>query len=163
MIDLLNRYLARMTPVIVQHAGTIDEFIGDAIFVLFGAPFSGPDDAERAVRCAWAMQQALAAFDEENQAQGLPRLAMGIGLHLGPVVAGNIGSPERLKYGVVGPAVNMVSRIQTLTAGGDVLLSDDLLSRVSSFVTVTPGRVERVKGAREPVTVHCLLAVKDPA
>jgi len=149
--------------VIVQHGGTIDEFIGDAIFVLFGAPFSGPDDAERAVRCAWAMQQALVAFDEENQAQGLPRLTMGIGLHLGPVVAGNIGSPERLKYGVVGPAVNMVSRIQTLTAGGDVLLSDDLLSRVSSFVTVTPGRVERVKGAREPVTVHCLLAVKDPA
>jgi len=163
MIDLLNRYLARMTPVIVQHGGTIDEFIGDAIFVLFGAPFSGPDDAERAVRCAWAMQQALVAFDEENQAQGLPRLTMGIGLHLGPVVAGNIGSPERLKYGVVGPAVNMVSRIQTLTAGGEVLLSDDLLSRVSSFVTVTPGRVERVKGAREPVTVHCLLAVKDPA
>jgi len=163
MIDLLNRYLARMTPVIVQHGGTIDEFIGDAIFVLFGAPFSGADDAERAVRCAWAMQQALAAFDEENQAQGLPRLTMGIGLHLGPVVAGNIGSPERLKYGVVGPAVNMVSRIQTLTAGGEVLLSDDLLSRVSSFVTVTPGRVERVKGAREPVTVHCLLAVKDPA
>jgi len=109
------------------------------------------------------MQQALAAFDEENQAQGLPRLTMGIGLHLGPVVAGNIGSPERLKYGVVGPAVNMVSRIQTLTAGGEVLLSDDLLSRVSSIVTVTPGRVERVKGAREPVTVHCLLAVKDPA
>ena len=115
------------------------------------------------VRGLFTKWEGTFAFDEENQAQGLPRLTMGIGLHLGPVVAGNIGSPERLKYGVVGPAVNMVSRIQTLTAGGDVLLSDDLLSRVSSFVTVTPGRVERVKGAREPVTVHCLLAVKDPA
>src|SRR2546426_9257274 len=103
------------------------------------------------------MQQALAAFDEENQAQGLPRLAMGIGLHLGPVVAGNIGSPERLKYGVVGPAVNMVSRIQTLTAGGEVLLSDDLLSRVSSFVTVTPGRAERAEGARVPGEGYCPL------
>src|SRR2546426_10309144 len=98
------------------------------------------------------MQQALAAFDEENQAQGLPRLAMGIGLHLGPVVAGNIGSPERLKYGVVGPAVNMVSRIQTLTAGGEVLLSDDLLSRVSSFLTVTPGRGAAREGRPGPGT-----------
>ena len=163
MIDLLNRYLARMTPVIVECGGTIDEFIGDAIFVLFGAPFGGPNDAERAVRCAWAMHQALGVFNEENRADGLPELAMGIGLHLGPVVAGNIGSPERLKYGVVGPAVNMVARIQALTAGGEVLLSEELLARVSGLVTVSPGRLERVKGAREPVTVYCLLAVKDPA
>ena len=131
--------------------------------MLFGAPFGGPNDAERAVRCAWAMHQALGVFNEENRADGLPELAMGIGLHLGPVVAGNIGSPERLKYGVVGPAVNMVSRIQALTAGGEVLLSEELLARVSGLVTVSPGRLERVKGAREPVTVYCLLAVKDPA
>jgi len=160
MIGLLNRYLARMTPVILQHRGVIDEFIGDAIFVLFGAPFSRPDDPERAVRCAWAMQEALAAFNLDSRSQGLPELSMGIGLHVGPVVAGNIGSADRVKYGVVGPAVNLTARIQSLTAGGEILLSDALLARVSSIVSVTPGRQERVKGLAEPITVYRLLEVK---
>lgn len=167
MIGLLNRYLAAMTPVIQQHRGVIDEFIGDAIFVLFGAPFGRPDDAERAVRCAAAMQEALAAFNAASRARGLPELSMGIGLHVGPVVAGNIGSSDRVKYGVVGPAVNITARIQALTAGGEVLLSEALLARVSAVVSVAPGRQERVKGSSEPITVHRLLVVKgapsDPA
>jgi adenylate cyclase len=160
MIGLLNRYLTRMTPVILQHRGVIDEFIGDAIFVLFGAPFGRSDDAERAVRCAAAMQEALAAFNQESGVHGLPELSMGIGLHVGPVVAGNIGSPDRMKYGVVGPDVNLTARIQAVTAGGEVLLSDALLARVSSIVSVTPGRPERVKGQSEPITVYRLLEVK---
>ncbi len=160
MIGLLNRYLAAMTPVIQQHRGIIDEFIGDAIFVLFGAPFGRPDDAERAVRCAAAMQEALAAFNLDSRSHGLPELSMGIGLHVGPVVAGNIGSPDRVKYGVVGPAVNLTARIQALTGGGEVLLSEALLARVSSVVSVAPGRPERVKGVSEPITVHRLLEVK---
>jgi sigma-B regulation protein RsbU (phosphoserine phosphatase) len=160
MIGLLNRYLARMTPVILQHRGVIDEFIGDAIFVLFGAPFGRPDDPERAVRCAWAMQEALAAFNLDSRSHGLQELSMGIGLHVGPVVAGNIGSADRVKYGVVGPAVNLTARIQSLTAGGEILLSDALLARVSSIVSVTPGRPERVKGLAEPITVYRLLEVK---
>ncbi|HEX9819714.1 MAG TPA: adenylate/guanylate cyclase domain-containing protein [Methylomirabilota bacterium] len=160
MIGLLNRYLGAMTPVIIQHGGVINEFIGDAIFVLFGAPFGRPDDAQRAVRCAAAMQEALATFNTDTVARGLPPLSMGIGLHVGPVVAGNIGSADRVKYGVVGPAVNLVSRIQTLAAGAEVLLSDTLLARVALLVSVAPGRVERVKGVSEPVTVHRLLEVK---
>ena len=160
MIGLLNRYLAAMTPVIQQHRGVIDEFIGDAIFVLFGAPFARPDDAERAVRCAAAMQEALAAFNADSRAHGLPELSMGIGLHVGPVVAGNIGSADRVKYGVVGPAVNLTARIQALTAGGEVLLSEDLLARVSALVSVAPGRLERVKGSSAPITVHRLLEIK---
>lgn len=163
MIGLLNRYLACMTPVILQHRGVIDEFIGDAIFVLFGAPFSRADDADRAVRCAAAMQQALAALNQESRSRGLPELGMGIGLHVGFVVAGNIGSPDRMKYGVVGPDVNLTARIQTLTAAGEVLLSDALLARVSSIVSVAPGRQERVKGLDEPITVHRLLEVKGAA
>ena len=78
MIGLLNGYLARMTPVITQHQGTIVEFIGDAIFVLFGAPFSRADDAERTVRCAVAMQTTLAAMNDEGRRRGLPELRMGI-------------------------------------------------------------------------------------
>ena len=158
-IALLNRYLARMTPVIVAHGGTIDEFIGDAIFVLFGAPFRREDDAVRAVRCAWAMQAAMEAVNAESRALDVPELSMGIGMHIGAVVAGNIGSHERVKYGVVGAAVNLVSRIQSLTAGGEVLLSDALATRVSSIATVGPPRVEAVKGLKEPAVVHRLLGV----
>jgi sigma-B regulation protein RsbU (phosphoserine phosphatase) len=158
-IALLNRYLARMTPVIVAHGGTIDEFIGDAIFVLFGAPFRREDDAVRGVRCAWAMQAAMEAVNAESRALDVPELSMGIGMHIGAVVAGNIGSHERVKYGVVGAAVNLVSRIQSLTAGGEVLLSDALAARVSSIATVGPPRVEAVKGLKEPAVVHRLLGV----
>jgi adenylate cyclase len=118
MIGLLNDYLAKMTPVITQHGGTINEFIGAGIFVLFGAPFGRPDDAERAVRCARAMQDALAEFNTESRRRGLPEHSMGIGLHVGSVVAGNIGSAERVKYGVVGPAVNLVARHPGLDGRG---------------------------------------------
>ena len=161
MIKLLNEYLAKMTPVIVRHGGTINEFIGDAIFVLFGAPFGRPDDAERAVRCAYAMQAALREFNTESRRRGLPELTMGIGLHVGSVVAGNIGSTDRVKYGVVGPAVNLVARIQALTLGGDILLSDALRTLVETRVTLDAGRPERFKGVREPMMVYRLLAISE--
>ena len=161
MIKLLNEYLAKMTPVIVRHGGTINEFIGDAIFVLFGAPFGRADDAQRAVRCAYAMQTALREFNADSRQRGLPELSMGIGLHVGSVVAGNIGSTDRVKYGVVGPAVNLVARIQALTLGGDTLLSDAMRILVEGSVTVDAGRPERFKGAREPVMVYRLLSVSE--
>ena len=148
-----------MTPVIQRHRGIIDEFIGDAIFVLFGAPFGRPDDAERAVRCAAAMQEALAAFNADSRAHGLPELSMGIGLHVGPVVAGNIGSPDRVKYGVVGPAVNLAGRIESLTIGPQILLSEATLNRVRHLVSVGPGSQVAVKGVPEPVTVYALRGV----
>ena len=77
-------------------------------------------------------------------------------------MAGTIGSPERVKYGVVGPAVNLLARIQALTVGGEILLSDALLRRVGAVATAGDGRAERVKGASEPVTVHRLLGVSTP-
>jgi class 3 adenylate cyclase len=162
MIGLLNRYLARMTPVILAHGGMINEFIGDAILVLFGAPFQRADDADRAVRCAWAMQRALAELDAEHRAQGLPELAMGIGVHSGLVVAGNIGSPDRIKYGVVGPAVNLTARLQALSEGGEVLVSEAALRRLRIPVAVSAPREVRVKGAADAVTVRRLLHVPAP-
>jgi adenylate cyclase len=154
MIGLLNRYLGCMTPVILQHRGTINEFIGDAILVLFGAPFERPDDAERSVRCAWAMQRAMAGFNRESRLLGLPPLLMGIAVHSGRVVAGNIGSQDRMKYGVVGPAVNLTGRIESLTVGPQVLVSRATLDRVASLVMVGAGTEVAVKGVPEPVTVY---------
>ena len=159
MIGLLNRYLGAMTPVILGHRGTINEFIGDAILVLFGAPFERPDDAERAVRCAWAMQRAMPGFNAESAAQGLPPLVMGIAVHSGAVVAGNIGSQDRMKYGVVGPTVNLAGRIESLTIGPQILLSEATLGRVRHVVSVGPGIQVAVKGVPEPVTVYELTGV----
>jgi class 3 adenylate cyclase len=159
MIALLNRYLGHMTPVILRHRGTINEFIGDAILVLFGAPFERPDDGERAVRCAWAMQRAMADFNAESQAQGLPPLVMGIAVHSGRVVAGNIGSLDRMKYGVVGPAVNLTGRIESLTVGPQILVSTATLDRVRTLVEVGPGVQVMVKGVPEPVTVYELRGI----
>jgi adenylate cyclase len=159
MIELLNRYFARMVPVILAHGGTIAEFIGDAILVLFGAPVEAADDAPRAVRCAWGMQRAMQSFNEESRAAGLPELTMGIGLHAGRVVAGNIGSPDRVKYGVVGPPVNLAARIESLTVGPQTLLSSQLLARVTDLARVGPPTSASLKGIAEPVLVFELLGL----
>jgi len=163
MISLLNDYLARMAAVIQAHGGTINEFIGDAILALFGAPFTRPDDPERAVRCALAMQRALEDFNRENAQRGLPELGMGIGLHTGAVVAGNIGSQEHAKYGVVGTVVNATARIEALTEGSQVLLSAALCSKVAYCVQVGPQRTVALKGLPEPMGVFELLGVDDGA
>jgi class 3 adenylate cyclase len=161
MIELLNRYFGCMVPIILQHGGTINEFIGDAILVLFGAPAGHPDDAERAVRCAWSMQRAMVAFNAESRAAGLPALTMGIGLHEGRVVAGNIGTRDRVKYGVVGPAVNLVARIESLTLGPQTLLTEAMVGRVSTVARVGPPRPVQLKGIAEPVVVYELRGLVD--
>src|SRR5262249_56501448 len=104
VMETLNDYLARMTDIIIEHGGTINEFIGDAIFAVYGAPITHPDHAERAAASALAMQRAMADINQANAAQGRPRFEMGIGINTGEAVVGNIGSEQRAKYAVVGAA-----------------------------------------------------------
>ena len=127
VVRIINNYLATMTEVIKKHKGTIDEFIGDAILAIFGAPVSREDDAKRAIACAVEMQLAMHAVNEYNRKNDLPEIEMGIALHTGEVIVGNIGSEQRAKYGVVGTAVNLTSRIETYTIGGQILISDATL------------------------------------
>ena len=127
VLRLLNSYLAAMADVIMAHQGTIDEFVGDAILAIFGAPLAREDDARRAVACAVAMQRAMAELNRRNEAEGLPRLEMGIAVHTGEVIVGNVGSERRTKYGVVGSAVNHAGRIESFTVGGQVLISEATL------------------------------------
>jgi len=159
MLRLLNRYFAVMTPIILAHGGTINEFIGDAILVLFGAPFERPGDAERTVRCAAAMQRAMVAFNAESASLAQPELAMGIGIHTGEVVAGNIGSHEHVKYGVVGPAVNLTSRIEAQTLGAQVLVSAATVAAIGPVASLGPPRHVALKGAQATTTIHELLGV----
>ena len=159
MVRLLNRYLARMTDVIFAHGGTINEFIGDAILALFGAPERGPDDAERAVRCAIAMQREMVLFNDENQSGDVPRLDMGIGLNSGTVIAGNIGSEKRAKYGVVGGPVNLAARVESFTTGTQVLMSEATFDRVRDTVSAAEPFEVHVKGSAEPLRIYEVRAI----
>ena len=153
VVGLLNRYLTTMITVIKQYKGTIDEFIGDAIFVLFGAPVWQEDDAERAVACAAAMQLAMASINEQSRQEGLPDIEMGIGFHTGQVVVGNIGSPDRLKYGVVGSHVNLTSRIQSFTVGGQILISDATRHEAGAVVEFGRQLKVKAKGIERQITL----------
>lgn len=154
VVTLLNRYLGAMTDIIMAHQGTIDEFIGDAILAVFGAPRSCGEDADRAVRCALAMQAAMAGINERNRAEGLPELSTGIAINTGDVIAGNIGSERRSKYGFVGHPMNVTSRIEGQTAGGEILISDSTLSALTGHYRLTGSREIQVKGIEESILVH---------
>ena len=163
VFSVLNRYLGRMTEVIHAHGGAINELLGDGILVLFGAPTAQADDAARAVRCAWAMQEALAALNAEGLALGHPELRMGIGLNAGMVVAGHIGGRNRAAYTVVGPVVNRTARMVDLARAGEVLLSDVMLTRVRDDVEVGSARRAAVKGVSDPLIVYRLLGLREHA
>jgi adenylate cyclase len=129
--------------------------------VLFGASTARPDDARRAVRCAWAMQEALVALNADSRALGQPELRMGIGLNAGTVVAGHIGGRKRAAYTVVGQVVNRTSRMVDLAEADEVLLSDVMLEHVRDDVEVGPARRAQVKGVVTPLTVSRLLGLRD--
>jgi len=162
VVRMLNHYLGTMADIILKYQGTIDEFIGDAILVIFGAPIMREDDARRAVACATEMQIAMAQVNAWNRGEGLPEVEMGIALHTGEVVVGNIGSQKRAKYGVVGTTVNLTSRIETYTVGGQVLLSEATLRAAGAAVTVAGQMAVRAKGAREPIVAYDLRGIGAP-
>jgi class 3 adenylate cyclase len=156
VMEILNGYLARMAEVVIAHGGTINEFIGDAIFAVYGAPVAHPDHAERAAATALAMQAALVEVNAEHARHGLPAFEMGIGLHTGEAVVGNIGSEQRAKYAVVGSAVNVASRVESATVGGQVLLTAATLAELGELARVGPPIALTVKGLAEPLTLYPL-------
>jgi class 3 adenylate cyclase len=159
---VLNNYLGAMTEVIVEHGGTIDEFVGDAILAMFGAPVARGDDALRAIACAVAMQQTMEKVNARNRALGLPRVAMGIGLNTGEVVVGNIGSDRRAKYGVVGKHVNLASRIESYTIGGQILAAESTVQDAGAAIHVNGPMESLPKGAATPVTIFDVVGVGAP-
>src|SRR5262249_47704513 len=159
VMAVLNDVLARMTDVIIAHGGTINEFIGDAIFAIFGAPLVYSDHAGRAAAAAIAMQRAMVEGNEAHANRGLPRFEMGIGINTGEAVVGNIGSEQRAKYAVVGAAVNLAARVEGCTVGGQILLSPHTYASVRDIVEVGEPLSVEVKGIAEPLLLYELRAL----
>lgn len=159
-VSIINIYLETMTEIIMKYRGTIDEFIGDAILVIFGAPILRNDDAPRAIACALEMQIAMDRVNERCRGNGYPEVQQGIGINTGQVVVGNIGSHKRVKYGVVGSNVNLTSRIQSYTYGGQILISQRTRDVCEPIVKTTDQMEIRAKGIDAPITIHELAGIE---
>ncbi|HEY0665577.1 MAG TPA: adenylate/guanylate cyclase domain-containing protein [Gallionella sp.] len=159
VVEMLNSYLSDMTEIIFRHGGTINEIIGDALLVLFGAPTMRSDDADRAIACALEMQLAMEKVNRRIRALDLPDLEMGIGINTGSVVAGNIGSDMRVKYAVVGNNVNLAGRVESFTVGGQVLITESTRQTTSLELTIAGKVAIPFKGLKDPVNVYDVTGV----
>jgi adenylate cyclase len=162
VIEILNFYFGRMADTIARYGGTIDEFMGDGILVLFGAPTKSDDDAVRAIACAVKMQLSMETVNRQMDAWGFPALEMGIAIHTGEVVVGNIGSEKRTKYGVVGAQVNLTYRIESYTTGGQILISETTLRRAGGAAIVNGQREVLPKGLKQPIVIYDVIGVDSP-
>lgn len=154
VVNIINNYLKTMIDIILKHNGTIDEFIGDAIMIIFGAPMKRADDVIRAIACATEMQLAMSGVNEWNRKQGYPEIAMGIGINTGEVVVGNIGSKKRVKYGVVGQNVNLTSRIESYTLGGQVLVSETTAEACGDLLRIDGQMDVMPKGLHNKISIY---------
>ncbi len=155
VVKILNFYLSCMADVITTYQGTIDEFMGDGILVLFGAPTLRENDAKRAIACAVAMQLAMEKVNEQLHQWDLSPLDMGIGINTGEVVVGNIGSEKRTKYGVVGNQVNLTYRIESYTTGGQILISEMTLKEAGQdLIKIETQKLVQPKGVKKPITIY---------
>jgi adenylate cyclase len=165
LVAQLNEYLTAMVAVVMKNEGTLDKFIGDAIMAVYGAPIgrSPADDAWRAVQTAFEMRLRLAELQRRWEAAGKPVWRIGIGLNHGDVIVGDIGSPQRTEYTVIGDPVNVASRVEGLNKdfGTDILLTESVVDLVRDRVEVKQLGSLPVKGRTQQVAVYALVALRN--
>jgi class 3 adenylate cyclase/CheY-like chemotaxis protein len=162
VIEFLNLYLEAMVDVISRYEGTIDEIIGDAVLVIFGAPVTCGDHAAKAVACGLAMQLAMAEVNQRLATRGAAELEMGIGIHSGRVIVGNIGSLRRTKYAAVGSTVNLAGRIESFTTGGQLLISENTREQITSPLRIDGHFRVEPKGATRCLELHEIGGIGEP-
>src|SRR4030042_1029909 len=149
---ILNDFFARMTDILFNYDGTLDKYIGDGLMAVFGAPMEKEDDAERGIRAAQEMIQALAAMMAGMPDEG--KFTIRIGINTGKVVAGNIGSPKRMDYTVIGDAVNTASRLESIAQPNQIPIGDKTHTRVQGKFNIRPVGPRKVKGKTVEVMVY---------
>ncbi len=154
VVVLLNTYYEVLMDVILDYKGTINKIIGDALLIVFGAPLRAEDHTKRAVACAIEMQNKMETINALNRQQGLPELEMGIGINETEVIVGNIGSSKRSSYTVVGSGVNMTSRIESYSVGGQILISESVKELMNGLIRIDAQREVTPKGADRPIKIY---------
>ncbi len=160
VVAILNEYLDRMLEVIFNHNGTLDKFIGDGLMVEFGAPLDDPDQEKHALETAIAMQSSLDQLNQKWKKQGRPNLKMGIGIHTGFAIVGNIGSEKRMEYTAIGDTVNVAARLEQATKKykTSILISESTfqgLSRPDKYQIESLGPIP-LQGRSQPIAVYSL-------
>ena len=160
-IRLLNHYLEQMIFIIDGWQGNILEFAGDSIVCVFGAPQENADAARAAVYSAVAMQRRMTKVNEWNQAEGYPSIQMGIGIHTGEAIVGCIGSEARMKYDVIGRNMNLASRVEGFSSGGQILVTDETLLAAGDGVVVREegSRYVHPRGVHGEIRIHDVIGV----
>ncbi len=164
VVALLNDFLGRMVDAVFAHQGTLDKYLGDGLMAYFGAPVPAPDHAVRAVRCALDLHEALRRMNDERARRGEPPLRMGVGVHSGPAVVGNIGAPSRREYTAIGDTVNVAARMERLTKVHDVpvLMSDATRGLVADAFAVREVGLATIPGKRLALRCWTPLAGRVP-
>ncbi|HEY7204580.1 MAG TPA: adenylate/guanylate cyclase domain-containing protein [Methylomirabilota bacterium] len=155
---VLNGYFQRMSDAIHEHRGHVSTFLGDGILAYFGALQPNPWQCHDAVRAALAMRAAIRDYSAQLEREGLPPLAVGIGIHRGPGLAGMVGSRDRMEYAFVGRTVNVAARVQSLTRVHkvDILITESLRAELDTRFVLTPMPAEPVKGIDEPIVTYAV-------
>ena len=162
VVEMLNVHFDTMSRCIEGEGGLINKFIGDAIMAVWGVPESKGNDALNAVNATIEMRRALLEFNKDRGSDKKPIIKIGSGLNTGPVLAGQIGSEDRLDYTVIGDAVNLASRVETLNKpfGTDILISEDTYKIVKDEFDCEPMQKIKVKGKSEPQQIYAVLRKK---
>jgi adenylate cyclase len=161
LVQLLNEYFSAMTQAVFQHQGMVDKYIGDAIMAVYGAPVATPAHAYLACCTALQMLAVLPPLQAQWQARGLPVIDLGIGIHTGEMVVGNMGSATRFNYTVMGDAVNLGARLEGANKifGTRIILSETTWERVHERLATRELDVIRVKGKDQPTRIYELLGM----
>jgi adenylate cyclase len=165
VVEFLNQYMTRMVQCVNLTNGVVDKFIGDAVMAVWGAPVSYGNDCRNAINGALLMRYELLLFNRGRGSEKKPIIRIGCGINTGPVLAGQIGSEERMEYTVIGDTVNLASRIESLNKpfGTDILISEDTYFLVKDIYRVEPMQKIKVKGKSEPQQIYAVLGpFEDP-
>lgn len=159
VVELLNDYLSRMVNIIFGNSGTLDKFIGDAIVAFWGAPVKISDHPYKAIVSALQMEKALKDLNREGTVKGMPELKIGIGIHTGEVILGNIGSEKKLDYTVIGDSVNLASRLEGLTKTyhSTIVITQDTYAYIKDKVHCRLLDYVKVKGKDQPIKIYSVL------